>query len=324
MPTRSGSSGPRPRLERAVGDGVEHEEAAAGDRGQEDDERPVDRQELRQAARDAAAGGVSKTLTGQLRSGRDRCCAVHVAFAGGAGGGREPALGEALPRAGSSAGARERGSRGVMAEPSGCNPGAAPAWVLQWEDRLVRILPACFRGILLLKGLGRFGSMLTRSACERDDDAEGARRNPGFFRAGPGARRGTATACRKRRSVAGAGEDDRGPQPRAHNLGAATSAEQEAIIVGLRTLAGLSLDDITEVMQPLPSSPAVAGLGLTALPRAGLSGRIGVAAPRRAGAPADGSRTVLRLSSTSISVSGKLAEPGEFVFVAIERASRFA
>ena len=48
--------GLRPRLEGAVGDRVEHEEAGAGDRGEEDDERPVDREELRHAARDAAAG----------------------------------------------------------------------------------------------------------------------------------------------------------------------------------------------------------------------------------------------------------------------------
>ena len=46
--------------------------------------------------------------------------------------GREPALGEALPRAGSSAGARERGSRGVSGRTAGRNP-RAPAWLARYR-----------------------------------------------------------------------------------------------------------------------------------------------------------------------------------------------
>jgi transposase len=58
-----------------------------------------------------------------------------------------------------------------------------------------------------------------------------------------------------------------------HNLGQATSPVEEAIIAELRTLAGLSLDDITEVMNRCVNPHLSRGSVWTALRRAGLSGR---------------------------------------------------
>lgn len=68
-----------------------------------------------------------------------------------------------------------------------------------------------------------------------------------------------------------------------HNLGQATTPVEEAIIVELRTLAGLSLDDITEVMRRCVNPRLARGPVWTALRRAGLSGR-----QRRAAAPGPG------------------------------------
>ena len=58
-----------------------------------------------------------------------------------------------------------------------------------------------------------------------------------------------------------------------HNLGQATSPVEEAIIAELRTLAGLSLDDIAEAMNRCVNPRPSRGSVWTALRRAGLSGR---------------------------------------------------
>lgn len=107
-----------------------------------------------------------------------------------------------------------------------------------------------------------------------------------------------------------------------HNLGASTSSGQEAIIAALRIAARLSLDDITEVMQrclrPRLSRSAI----WRCLVRLGLGGRRHEAAPSEAAArfaPAP-----FGYVHVDLKYLGKLKSLPEFVFVAIERVSRFA
>lgn len=114
-----------------------------------------------------------------------------------------------------------------------------------------------------------------------------------------------------------------------HNLGQATSPVEEAIIAELRTLAGLSLDDITEVMNRCVNPHLSRGSVWTALRRAGLSGR-----QRRAAAPGsdqEGGKEPKPFEAApfgyvhvDLRYLAKLEGRGEYVFVAIERATRFA
>ena len=110
-----------------------------------------------------------------------------------------------------------------------------------------------------------------------------------------------------------------------HNLGQATSPVEEAIIAELRTLAGLSLDDITQVMNRCVNPRLSRGSVWTALRRAGLSGRQRRAAP---GAGEDGPKPFETAPFGYVHVDlrylAKLEGRGEYVFVAIERATRFA
>jgi len=110
-----------------------------------------------------------------------------------------------------------------------------------------------------------------------------------------------------------------------HNLGQATSAAEEAIISELRTLAGLSLDDITEVMRRCLNPGLSRGSVWTALRRAGLSGR------HRRGAAPEAKEKPQRFEDASfgfvhvdLKYLARLEGKGEFVFVAIERTTRFA
>jgi transposase InsO family protein len=114
-----------------------------------------------------------------------------------------------------------------------------------------------------------------------------------------------------------------------HNLGQATSPVEEAIIVELRTLGGLSLDDITEVMRRCVNPRLARDSIWRALRRAGLSGR-----QRRGAAPgADGADDVsaprrfedapFGFVHVDLKYLAKLAGRGDYVFVAIERVTRF-
>ena len=70
-----------------------------------------------------------------------------------------------------------------------------------------------------------------------------------------------------------------------HDLGAATTPEDEMLIAELRTRAGLSLDDITEVMRRCVHPGLSRGSVWRALRRMGLNRR-----PAHRAAPAGGSR----------------------------------
>lgn len=108
-----------------------------------------------------------------------------------------------------------------------------------------------------------------------------------------------------------------------HNLGQATTPVEEAIIAELRVLAGLSLDDITEVMNRCVNPRLSRGSVWTALRRAGISGR-------QRHAPVNGERpkpfeaAPFGFIHVDLRYLAKLKGRGEYVFVAIERVTRFA
>ena len=110
-----------------------------------------------------------------------------------------------------------------------------------------------------------------------------------------------------------------------HNLGQATTPLEEEIIAGLRRLARLSLDDITEVMNRCINPRLSRGSVWTALRRAGLSGRL-----RAAGVepgterPAPFEATPFGYVHVDLRYLARLDGRGEYVFVAIERMTRFA
>jgi transposase len=103
------------------------------------------------------------------------------------------------------------------------------------------------------------------------------------------------------------------------NLGQATTSEDEAIIAELRTRAGLSLDDITEVMQRCVHPGLSRGSVHAALRRAGISGR----AARRNAAVQPFEDAPFGFVHVDLKYLAKLKGRGEYVFVAIERATRF-
>lgn len=104
-----------------------------------------------------------------------------------------------------------------------------------------------------------------------------------------------------------------------HNLGQATSPLEEALIAELRTRAGLSLDDVHEVMQRCVNPSLSRGSVWRALRRAGLSRR-----QRPAAAPAARfDETSFGYVHVDLKYLGKLQGRGEFAFVAIERTTRF-
>ena len=113
-----------------------------------------------------------------------------------------------------------------------------------------------------------------------------------------------------------------------HNLGQATSPVEEAIIAELRTVAGLSLDDITEVMNRCVNAKLSRGSVWRALRRAGLSRgqRRGAAPGPGADSPAKSQRfedAAFGFVHVDLKYLAKLGGRGEFVFVAIERKTRF-
>jgi len=111
-----------------------------------------------------------------------------------------------------------------------------------------------------------------------------------------------------------------------HNLGQATSPVEEAIIVELRTLAALSLDDITEVMNRCVNPKLSRNSVWTALRRAGLSGPEGRGTPEAAGAkgkPRPFEDAPFGFVHVDLKYLSKLEGEGEYVFVAIERVTRF-
>ena len=113
-----------------------------------------------------------------------------------------------------------------------------------------------------------------------------------------------------------------------HNLGQATSPVEEAIIAELRRLGGLSLDDITEVMHRCVNPGLSRSSVWTALRRAGLSGRQRrIAAEGESGEvsrPQPFEAAPFGYVHVDLRYLAKLAGRGEYVFVAIERATRFA
>ena len=133
------------------------------------------------------------------------------------------------------------------------------------------------------------------------------------------------TTIRRWRGRAGAaGGEGRGEvQDRSnarHRLGQATTPEDEAIIAELRSRAGLSLDDIVEVMNRCVHPGLSRNSVWRALRRAGLSGR---AARSRAGhAPFEDAP--FGFVHVDLMYLGKLKGVAEFLFVAVERVTRFA
>ena len=111
-----------------------------------------------------------------------------------------------------------------------------------------------------------------------------------------------------------------------HNLGQATTPLEEAIIVELRTLGGLSLDDITEVMNRCVNPKLSRGSIWRALRRAGVSGPQGRGRPGPDGAAAGPGRfedAPFGFVHIDLKYLAKLEGKGEYVFVAIERLTRF-
>ena len=105
-----------------------------------------------------------------------------------------------------------------------------------------------------------------------------------------------------------------------HDLGQATSPEDERLIAELRTRAGLSLDDITEVMNRCVHPGLSRDSVWRALRRLGLNRR-----PRGSGPGAAQSfeDTPFGFVHVDLMYLGKLGGVPEFTFVAIERTSRF-
>lgn len=138
----------------------------------------------------------------------------------------------------------------------------------------------------------------------------------------------TIRRWRARRGDGGAGEVQDRSHAR-HRLGQATTPEDEAIIAELRSRAGLSLDDIVEVMNRCVHPGLSRNSVWRALRRAGLSGRsVGQAwgGPRGAQSPrhAPFEEAPFGFVHVDLMYLGKLKGVAEFLFVAIERATRFA
>lgn len=106
-----------------------------------------------------------------------------------------------------------------------------------------------------------------------------------------------------------------------HNLGQSTSPDQEALIGELRRFVGLSLDDICEVMGRC-STPSLSRSAIwRALGRMGLQGRTkSPASPAISGIFEPTAPGFVHIDLKYLS---RLKGIGEFVFVAIERTTRF-
>ena len=116
-----------------------------------------------------------------------------------------------------------------------------------------------------------------------------------------------------------------------HNRGQATTPVEEAIIAELRCLARLSLDDITEVMNRCINPHLSRGSVWTALRRAGLSAKL-----PQVTAETDAETDAGRQKPQPVEVApfgyvhvdlrylAKLHGRGDYIFVAIERVTRFA
>lgn len=107
-----------------------------------------------------------------------------------------------------------------------------------------------------------------------------------------------------------------------HNLGQATTPLEEEIIGDLRRLARLSLDDITEVMNRCINPRLSRGSVWTALRRAGLSARL---KPQEAEAERSQpfEPSPFGFVHVDLRYLAKLDGRGDYVFVAIERVTRF-
>lgn len=110
-----------------------------------------------------------------------------------------------------------------------------------------------------------------------------------------------------------------------HNRGQATTPVEEAIIAELRRIARLSLDDITEVMNRCIRPQLSRNSVWTALRRAGLSARL---LPATAGSgtqtPQPFEAAPFGYVHVDLRYLAKLHGRGEYIFVAIERVTRFA
>lgn len=112
-----------------------------------------------------------------------------------------------------------------------------------------------------------------------------------------------------------------------HNRGQATTPVEEAMITELRRLGRLSLDDITEVMNRCINPHLSRGSVWTALRRAGLSARLrpilaDTDAGRQASQPFE--PAPFGFVHVDLRYLAKLQGRGEYIFVAIERVTRFA
>ncbi len=104
-----------------------------------------------------------------------------------------------------------------------------------------------------------------------------------------------------------------------HHLGQATTPGDEVLIAELRRRAGLSLDDITEVMRRCVHPDLSRSSVWTALRRVGLSGRA-----RRAAEPSGlFEEQPFGYVHVDLRYLSKLQGKGEYAFVAIERQTRF-
>ena len=108
-----------------------------------------------------------------------------------------------------------------------------------------------------------------------------------------------------------------------HNLGQATTPLEEGLIVELRVRAGLSLDDITEVMKRCVNPSLSRDSIWRALRRAGVSGPRHRGGAGAAGAPEPFEEAPFGYVHVDLCYLAKLQGKGEYVFVAIERVTRF-
>ena len=107
-----------------------------------------------------------------------------------------------------------------------------------------------------------------------------------------------------------------------HDLGQSTTPAQEQIIAALRCDAGLSLDDITEVMTRCLEAQLSRSAIHRRLQRLGLSGRRPAGDSPPASAPFD--PVAFGYVHVDLKFLGKLKSIPEYAFVAVERVSRFA
>ena len=106
---------------------------------------------------------------------------------------------------------------------------------------------------------------------------------------------------------------------RRHELGQSTSPEEETIIEGLRRDVGLSLDDIVEVMNRCVNEDLSRSAIYRCLKRLGISGR-----PQRgAKASRPFEETTFGYIHIDLKHLPRLNKQPSYVFVAIERATRF-